>query len=403
MPRRSSVLAIAALAFAMAPTIARAARLPNAFARAHWLLDYRFGFMKRALQGAVLVLLSRVGLLHLRLDTVFTVTILVFAGLCAALFAIAVRTLARDGWSTTTFAVFAAFLTSAYVVTAAHLMGYLDHVVALLALAAVWCAMRDRYWAAGLLATAAVLVHETVFLTGLPVLLMAIVLRPGAPRGRALVAALVPMALPVAAGAAIVLSEQDAVHRMTLRGQLVRRLSAFPWVTGDMHLFVPEWLTTRFVDHFHEQAHAFPSRISSPGFVFYMVPTMVLLWLLSSALLRWRRDWMAAGAIAIALPLALHMVAFDTAREWTYPLIAGVTCVWLASRSGSGVAHWGRTSRALCLALSALVVVSNIVVMRYPLLDGEVDRFTTPMRVLLYAPFIVTAAVFVLIKRGEDR
>jgi hypothetical protein len=270
--------------------------------------------------------------------------------------------------------------------------------------------MRGRYWTAAIAVTAAVLVHETVFLTGVPVLLMALALRPAvpradggaeqAPRGRALLKALAPMALPVLAGAAIVLTEQSAIHRATLRGELVGRLSAFPWISGDMNLLVPEWLTTRFVDHFREEAHAFPSRITSPGFVLYIVPTMVLLWLLSSALSSWRRSWMAASAVAIVVPLLLHFVAFDTAREWTYPLVAGVTCVWLASEAGTGEAAWGSSVRVVAIVLGLAVVVCNIFVMRYPLLDGEVDRFSNTARALLYAPFMITTACFLW--RGHD-
>ncbi len=86
---------------------------------------------------------------------------------------------------------------------AGHLMGYLDQIVAVLAVAAIWCALRDRYWTAALVTTAAVLVHETMFFIGVPVLLMTTALRPDSPRGRALVAALAPLVLPVAAGAAI--------------------------------------------------------------------------------------------------------------------------------------------------------------------------------------------------------
>lgn len=386
----------------LSATVLRTIRPPNPFARAHWLLDYRFGFMKRALQGQILVILSRLGLLHLRRETIFTVTYLMFGLLCAALLGIAIRTLARDRWSRTTFAVFAAFVTSAYVVTSAHLMGYLDHVIALLAMCAAWCALRERYWLMGLAAAAAMLVHETVLVTGIPIVLMAVALRPGAPRGRALASALAPMILPFTAGAAIFLSEQNPAHRMALRAHLQQRLSAFRWVSDDMNIHVPEWLTTSFVQHLHEEAHAFPSRISSPGFRFYIVPTMILLWLLSSALLSWRRSWMGASAVAIALPLSLHFLAFDTAREWTLPLIAGVMCVWVASECGDGTAVWGPwAARLPVIALATATVFFNVFRMRYPLLDYLIDGFDNRTRALLYAPFFATAAWFVMVKRRE--
>jgi hypothetical protein len=253
---------------------------------------------------------------------------------------------------------------------------------------------------AGLAMTAAVLVHETVFFIGMPVLLMAIALRPRSPRGRALIAALAPLVMPVIAGAAIVLSEQNPVRRMALRGHLVQRLSAFPWITGDMNLLLPEWLTTRFVDHFHEEAHAFPWRITSPGFVLYIMPLALLLWLLSSSLSSWRRAWMAAAAVAIPLPLLLHLLAFDTARQWTYPLIVGLMAVWIASCAYDGRAAWGRQSGTIAIVLSIAVVIANIFVMRYPLLDYEVDRFTNVQRLLLYTPFIACAAAWTWARRG---
>jgi hypothetical protein len=393
--------AVVSLALALGATIARAARPPNPFARAHWLLDYRFGFMKRALQGEVLVILSRLGVVHLQRATIFAVTYTVFALLSVAMLAIAVRTLARDGWSRATYAVFAAFVTSAYVVTSAHLMGYLDHVIALLSMVAVWLAMRGRYWPAGIAIGAAMLVHETVLLTGIPVLLMAIALRPGAPRGGALAAALAPMILPLTAGAAILLSEQNPAHRLALRAQLIKRLSVFRWVGEDMNIHVPEWVTTSFVQHAHEQAHHFPERITSPGFMFYIVPSMILLWLLSSALSGRRPGWMAAAAAAIALPLLLHLTAFDTAREWTLPLIVGLMCVWVASESGSGRAAWGPATRSFAGLAGLAIVLFNVFWMRYPLLDYLIDRFDNSTRALLYAPFFVTAALFVW--RGRRR
>jgi hypothetical protein len=401
MPRITRALAVVGLVAAMGATVARTARPPNPFARAHWLLDYRFGFMKRALQGEVLVLLSRLGVLHLRRETIFAVTYVVFTLLCGAILTIAVRTLARDGWSRATFCILAAFLSSAYVVTIAHLMGYLDHVIALLAMAAAWSAVRRRYWLAGVAIGAAMLVHETVLVTGMPVLLMAIALRPGAPRGRALASALAPMVLPFTAGVAIFLSEQNPARRMALRGHLIQRLSVFKWVSDDMNFHVPEWLTTSFVQHFHEEAHAFSSRVTSPGFMFYIVPLMVLLWLLSSALSGWRRDWTAASAAAIACPLLLHLLAFDTAREWTLPLIAGLMCVWMASETGSGHAAWGRVASGVAGLLAIAVVLFNVFWMRYPLLDYLIDRFDNGTRALIYGPFFLAAALF-LWRGGHD-
>ena len=53
---------LALVAWAMAVTMARAVRYPNDFAEAHWLLDYRFGFIRRGFAGTLLSLASSTGL-----------------------------------------------------------------------------------------------------------------------------------------------------------------------------------------------------------------------------------------------------------------------------------------------------------------------------------------------------
>src|SRR6185369_16556609 len=90
---------IVALGSALAATAARAVRLPNDFAEAHWLLDYRYGFIKRGLAGSVLNLAVRFGL-HVSASTIAWIAGVVFAALMATLLAISGRILARLAWST---------------------------------------------------------------------------------------------------------------------------------------------------------------------------------------------------------------------------------------------------------------------------------------------------------------
>ena len=51
-PERRLLWTWAVIVFTLLVTIGRSLRLPNEFAMTHWLFDYRFGFMKRALVGA---------------------------------------------------------------------------------------------------------------------------------------------------------------------------------------------------------------------------------------------------------------------------------------------------------------------------------------------------------------
>jgi hypothetical protein len=78
----------------------------------------------------------------------------------------------------------------------------------------------------------------------------------------------------------------------------------------------------------------------------------------------------------------------------------GISCVWLASAAGSGRAAWGPIGGRVVVALSLAVVACNLFVMRYPLLDGEVDRYTAGQRLLAYAPFLLCTAAFLWSSRG---
>ncbi|MCX6553302.1 MAG: hypothetical protein NTY02_20235, partial [Acidobacteria bacterium] len=75
------------MAWAMAVTVARAARYPNDFAEAHWLLDYRFGLIRRGLAGSIFTLLTSARILTPSAGTVAGVAFVVFAAFCVTLLA----------------------------------------------------------------------------------------------------------------------------------------------------------------------------------------------------------------------------------------------------------------------------------------------------------------------------
>ncbi|MCK7521262.1 MAG: hypothetical protein MZV64_28060 [Ignavibacteriales bacterium] len=144
------------------------------------------------------------------------------------------------------------------------------------ALGAAWLARSGRLWGAAAAAACGVLVHESFVLVGLPLVLLGASMRPeaDAPRGRA---APLPLALPVLAALALWVSETSLLDRAVLRSQLEARLSTFPFVGGDMNLFVPEWLTTGTLAAWREQRHAFWRHVSDPNLLRLMLPSAALL------------------------------------------------------------------------------------------------------------------------------
>jgi ACR3 family arsenite efflux pump ArsB len=169
--------------WAMAITMARAVRYPNDFAEAHWLLDYRFGFIKRGLAGSALTVFTWAGLARPTADTVAALSFAVFGLLAIALLAMTARLLNTAGPHSTSFAAAAVVATSPFVVMTAHFMGYMDHLGLLAAFGAAWLALRGRAWPAGVVSALGALVHESFLLVGLPLVLLAGYLGPARPRG----------------------------------------------------------------------------------------------------------------------------------------------------------------------------------------------------------------------------
>ena len=399
MRKAGSLFTIGLLACALLATILRAARVPNDFSRAHWMLDYRFGFIKRGLAGSVLALLAQLRLVPQNRVALAWLSFALFGLLCAVLLAVAARVLARR-WSADTYLPLAAFATSPFVVTAAHLMGYLDHLVFVLTFAAVWLILRDRRVAAGACGAVAVLVHESFMVIGLPLVALAAAVRTPLLSWRSARTLLPTLAPPILAFTAVVVSERVFLDRATLRHQLVERLSLFPFIGEDMNIFVPEWLTTTLSENLR-QAHSFSGRVGSVEFQQLIMPTAIVLWLLALTTVGRRRAaaWTISTAVVIAAPLLLHAVAWDTARIWTYPLFAALGCAWLAAET----TDVQRPPRWPILGLLACPVIYWNLFARYPLLDHEVDRFSDAERLAVYAPFLIGSVVAVWLMRSRSR
>ena len=381
---------LALVAWAMAVTMARAVRYPNDFAEAHWLLDYRFGFIRRGLAGTLLSLASSIGLASHSERAVAAASVMALVAFVLLILWAASRVVSSDADPGILFAAAAIFATSPFVVMTAHFMGYLDHLFLAAAFAAAWLARSGRLWPAAVVAACGVLVHESFVLVGLPLVLLGASVRPEAGAGARRRAAWPTLALPLLAAAALWASEMFLLDRAALRGQLEARLSSFPFVGGDMNLFVPEWLTTGTLAAWREQRHALWRHLSDPNLLRLMVPSATLLVLAAAAVSppgsRGRRG-LAVAAAALA-PLLLHAVAWDTARIWTYTILAGFGGVWLCSLD-SRVAAPGRR---WLLAAAVPVIAANLFA-RSPLMDGEVERFTAATRALLYLPFLAGAAL----------
>ncbi len=384
------------LVWTLVVTVMRTARWPNDFAEAHWLFDYRLGLIKRGLPGELVALGT--GLVG-RGPTEGLIAFLsaaIFALLVTTLLFVVWRLVSLDRWSGASVLTAVAFLSSSYVVMTAHLMGYFDHVVVLSSIAAVGLLLRGRAWWAGAVVAVAVLVHEHTLVVGFPAVLVAWLLATDRRRERADAALpLLPLGLPLVSFGALAVAGAR-LSPDTFQDTFVPHLESFPFVGGDMHLFVPEWLSVGVLESAGGQLHRFVERLASRDILILIVPTTLAL--LACALDRFvvtGRSRVAAIVAAVMAPQVLHMAGWDTVRIWTFSVVVALVCAWIVAETSR---PRGRQASPAVLAAAVTAVVINVVT-EVPLYDNLVERYPLATRAWLYGPAIA-GCVWMLFRPG---
>lgn len=352
---------VALLVAAMVVSLWRTARAPNDWAEAHWLLDYRFGFVKRGLPGQLLTWVTGLFGVPITETLIAGVGFGLLALFVATVMAVALRIAARDAWRPATVAVLVAFLTSPFAVLAGHLCGYFDHLFYLLGAASIALALRGRVWIGALVQVAALLVHESCILLIYPAFVLACVLRPA--RG-----AWLPLLLPIAmAGAmAVVLSTPPA----DFVAGYSAHLRAAGFVGGGMAENTPQMLTftlwqmwqlvSNLFDHLRDRhLHA----------AWTMLPTVLVLGL--GARRRWPERTaprLLAAAVVVA-PLSMHVVAWDVERIWSYAIMSAFLAAWVLTE----VRATAPPTPAAVLPFAAAAIAVNLLATTL-LFDGVEDR-----------------------------
>lgn len=308
----------AGLFFAFA--VLKGFRAPGEWARTQALLDYRHGFIKRGLQGAVL------SLLHLKSHRAMTVVFFVQLGGLFVLLWLLVRS-ARAERRFGSVAVAAVFGSSYAVTFLTHIVGYTD--IPLAALTVLLLLIRNasaRFWCALVVVPFALLVHESFLLLFFPVILfrfaVEILLKQAGgarrmawrPAWRPAVLGLVALTATYAISARPRLS-QDASDRFAAE---VRAQADFD--TRDDFFNV---LSRSFPDSLKEGMTGFRLRewrtldlITAAN----LVPVVAVMFYFAWRMLRGvedavarRRMWLLAVAVA-ASPLSLYLLGVDGGR-----------------------------------------------------------------------------------------
>ena len=378
-------------------TLSRAWRWPNDFAEAHWLLDYRFGLVKRGLAGQLLSSVLKQFRTEPTATIISVIAIVIVIALSLALLWTAWQLVRSAGRKEAAVLASLAFLSSPFVVMSAHLIGYLDGILIVLTVAAVTLVLRRRFWLAGAVEAIAVLVHESAGFVGFPMLCLAWwVTTQSAGGRRRRWADVAPLALPLIAFATLALS-RGRLHP-DFQDLYSLQLQRYPFVGGDMHVFVPEWLAPGFLQHLAEHKHRFGERITSAPMLGIVLPTIfaLLAWTIDACRVRVRSITMVLLIGAVFAPQLMHVAAWDTMRIWTYSIAMAWFGAWILARATGAEGEVSPGVRGLAL----LTLAVNVMVATF-LLDNLTDRYSLSARLALFAPILIAALVLFL--RTEPR
>jgi hypothetical protein len=402
--RRANGLIALGLLWALGVTLLRGLRRPNDWAEAHWLIGYDFGLIKRGLPATLLrpFLAAFPGWAETAITVVSTA---LTAALCVVLVYLCWTILRRAGYSINAVVAVAVFATSPFVVMTGHLNGYFDAMIILLTVLAVGLTWRGRaVWAAVAL-TIGLLIHETTFIIGYPTVLWAALLanRRDGLTGQAAARRLAPLAGPLVAFATLFVYQSFASDAAELERTLIAHLERFSFIEYDQEVIVPRAFAKSFVAHFQSQSPRVWGRLFDRGLMLAVLPT-VAVWLLFirnalRAAATPRGLAVAAGLLPF-LPLALHLIAWDTARIWAYPIVVALLVGWVACLAADPARLRAADSRLLTI-LGVLTLPLNVFG-QIPLMDWRVERFTALWRALLYTPLVASLAVALRAKMQKD-
>ena len=389
MRKPAKCLSFGLVVWAMVITLLRAARLPNDFAEAHWLIDYRHGFIKRGFIGTFTTILSRCGIASQTESAIAAFSFFTLVLFCLILLYASLRILSTLRWDIASFLLILVFTTSPYMVMSAHLVGYFDNILVVLSFTSALLALRNHSWPAAGLAALAVLIHESFILVGFPLILLAIYLQAvRLSNGKFSLRQFVPFALPIFAFLCLVISRTFFINREHLRRMLWMHLTTFDFIQNGRNTRVPIWLTKPFLEYLEAEGPQFLDRITDPYLILAIIPSVLVILCFTVCHFRIRPISIQFSSIVVVTfaPFLMLAVAFDTSRIWTYPLLCAFGCAWLHCEAFPPNNRCNRSSLLILLAIPTLVLNAFV---RIPLMDGEIERFTIFERALLHAPLLL--------------
>ncbi|KQT17987.1 hypothetical protein ASG31_04420 [Chryseobacterium sp. Leaf404] len=383
--------------YALFFSVCRTVRFPNDWAMAHWLMDYHSGIIKRGLAGEIF------GFLFTKTELNITiVSAVVLVVLYLAVLMIALKESFRKKIQPLAVLFYLTFFISQYVVFSAHLIGYLDHLIFLMAILTVFLIRKKKVFIASLIAGLSVFIHEISFFLLIPVSVFALILSEIQARefslkklmeGMMVRKMFIFLMLPVASLVSVFYLQE--YHLRLNHSQIFSSLKDSGFISESAADSVASGFTKSFAYQWEAQnPHFFQRILMSTCTVFYGIPIAFMLLIIFKIFnLRKNLTLFFATVFICLCPLFLHAIAYDTYRIWTFPLMIVFLLFWILNSSETESLNFEKFPKSEFI----IFIISLLLMVFTPLhlFDNEVENvsFFNKMIVLLQIIFITLFGV----------
>lgn len=375
--------------YALAFSVIKTLRLPNQWSESHWLLDYRFGFIKRGLAGEIFGFFFEKSILNIQI-----VSAVILGLLYVALFVIAVRQTFQK-YSIRKVLFYLIFFLSQYVVLSAHLIGYLDHLIFLLTILAIYLIKNKKIFWASLLTVVSVVMHEISFFLMVPICLFALMVFE-MPGNRFVFSsdlfkkAGLFLALPVLATLSVSLYQE--LYGKENDQLILHYLRNTGFISKNVAVMISSAYTESFGTYLKQQSPFFIERLFlSKNTVKFGLPIFFVIFLVCREFRKLDRRILIILAAVTLSPLLLHAIAWDTFRIWAYPFMIIFLGLWILTRRfpDEGVSDDSLSWFEIVLFIVSVILVA---VFQNTLFENEIERISKLERCVVLIPVMVAVA-----------
>jgi len=383
-------------------TVLRAIRWPNDWAEAIWLISYNFGFLKRGLPGTFFLPFANENA-ELSIKIVSSSLLGLF---CILLLWVCMQIIKNSKTSIESILSALLFLTSAYMVKSAHLIGYFDNILIIITIISCVLVTKNKIVFSSFVISIGVLIHENILVVGFPSILFISILQhirqenPSSAfhffltyfsKFKLLIF------MPVFVFLCVLFYQTIFLDTEELRSQLIAHLSQFEFIEDDRDIHAAIGITHSFFDYLFEQAPHFFERIINPIYIFQMgLPISILIFFGFRKLQLIGSRWpiFFIFVVITLLPLSLHLIAWDTSRIWTFPFVVVLLNIWGITKTHTGI--YTEKDHSLLFIILTLIVIIFQLFITTPLMDNVHELFSAPKnRLILYAPSLILLAVYI--------